>query len=208
MVRATCFAILLALMYVLAASGQQPPQGSSQEAQPDFSLLVWGYFDVETLTDFTRRVQGYVSLRERLQVGLPPLQVTSDANEIIRVESLLARRIRRARPSSRRRGIFSGSMERQVRKFLRDRVDASTLAAISEDSPGEFDLDVNGMYPRDKPLATMPPNLLLLLPDLGADMEYRFVGRHLVVRDVRANIIVDYIPRAIGVMLGTRPSTQ
>jgi len=32
---------------------------------------------------------------------------------------------------------------------------------------------------------------------LPKDVEYRFVGRHLMLRDVDANIIVDYIFNAI-----------
>jgi hypothetical protein len=43
----------------------------------------------------------------------------------------------------------------------------------------------------------MPPQLLLLLPDLPPDLQYRFVGRHLILYDGRANIIVDEIPYAI-----------
>jgi hypothetical protein len=43
----------------------------------------------------------------------------------------------------------------------------------------------------------MPPNILLRLPELPKDMEYRFVGRHLILRDVRANMIIDEIPYAI-----------
>ena len=43
----------------------------------------------------------------------------------------------------------------------------------------------------------MPPKILLLLPDLPRDVEYRFVGRHLILYDVRANMIVDDIQYAL-----------
>ena len=39
-----------------------------------------------------------------------------------------------------------------------------------EDGPGEFDVDVNDTYSKKRPLATMPPKLLLLLPDLPPDL--------------------------------------
>jgi hypothetical protein len=68
---------------------------------------------------------------------------------------------------------------------------------IMDDSPLEFDVDVNDTYSKERPLATMPPNILLTLPDLPRDIEYRFVGRRLILRDVRANIIIDEIPRAL-----------
>ena len=39
----------------------------------------------------------------------------------------------------------------------------------------------------------MPPKLLLRLPRLPEEVEYRFLGRHLILRDVGANVIVDFI---------------
>jgi hypothetical protein len=38
---------------------------------------------------------------------------------------------------------------------------------------------------------------LALLPDLPDGVEYRFVGTHLILRDARANLIIDHIPNAI-----------
>jgi hypothetical protein len=43
----------------------------------------------------------------------------------------------------------------------------------------------------------MPPNVLAALPKLPADLEYRFLGRHLVLVDTRASVIIDRIPYAI-----------
>ena len=50
---------------------------------------------------------------------------------------------------------------------------------------------------RSEPLATTPANLLANLPQLPMDVEYRIVGRHLLLRDVDANIIVDFIYNAL-----------
>ena len=58
-------------------------------------------------------------------------------------------------------------------------------------------LVVNAIYPDGPPLSTVPPTLLLRLPTLPATLDYRFVGKALVLRDVRANIIVDFIPNAL-----------
>jgi hypothetical protein len=65
--------------------------------------------------------------------------------------------------------------------------------------PIAVELKVNTTYPSDSnvPLSTMPPNLLAVLPQLPMDVEYRVVGRHLILRDVDANIIVDFIYNAI-----------
>jgi hypothetical protein len=189
---------LLAIGLVLAvplAAGAQTP-ANPDPAQPDFRMIVQGTFDAETLAEFRRRVEDYDALRRRLEVGLPPLVVTTDADEIETFEHRLADRIRHAR-GSRRGQIFADSMEGQVKRMLSARADQATIAAIMEDGPGEVDIDVNETYKKKHPLATMPPNLLLILPDLPKDLEYRFIGRHLVIRDVRANIVVDEIRYAI-----------
>ena len=54
--------------------------------------------------------------------------------------------------------------------------------------------DVNAAYPDGLPLQSMPPSLLLNLPQLSKELEYRFVGRELILRDAPANLIVDVIP--------------
>jgi hypothetical protein len=186
------FAGLVAMS--VAASAQVPSDPTLRE--PDFTVVVQGTFDPETLAEFNRRVHDYDSMRRRLEVGLPPLVVTTDADEIETFEHRLRERIRNAR-GSRRGQIFTHAMEGQVKRMMVARVDATTLAAIMEDGPGEFDVDINDSYPKKHSLATMPPNLLLTLPDLPKDLEYRFVGRHLIIRDARANLVVDEMPYAI-----------
>jgi hypothetical protein len=191
---------VLALVFLAGVAGAQAQQEGQAPlaggAEPDFRLVVLGHFDADTLATFKRRAQEYATLRSRLEAGLPPLVVTTDADEIERFERKLSQRIRDAR-RSRRGQVFLPAMERQVKRLLRTQADAGTIALLQDDSPPEFDVDVNETYIRETSLATMPPNILLLLPDLPPDMEYRFVGRHLILRDVRANLIIDEIPRAL-----------
>jgi len=65
------------------------------------------------------------------------------------------------------------------------------------ESPARVDLVVNGKYPPNAPLSTVPPSVLLSLPKLPQGMEYRFVGRHLILFDSKANLIVDVLRNAI-----------
>jgi hypothetical protein len=58
-------------------------------------------------------------------------------------------------------------------------------------------LKVNSRYPDSSPLPTVPPNLLVRLPQLPEELEYRIVKKDLILRDVNANLIVDFIPNAI-----------
>ena len=185
----------VACLAVAPAAGAQTP-ANPDPTKPDFSMIVQGTFDAETTAEFIRRVQDYDALRARLEVGLPPLVVTTDADEIESFEHRLADRLRHAR-GKRRGQLFTPTMEGQLKRMLAARADAATIAALMEDGPGEFDVDVNDTYAKKHSLATMPPNLLLILPDLPKDLEYRFVGRHLILRDARANMIIDEIPYAI-----------
>ena len=58
-------------------------------------------------------------------------------------------------------------------------------------------MKVNAIYPPDAPLPTTPPQVLMNLPKLPEQLEYRIVGKNLIIRDVEANIIVDFVPNAI-----------
>jgi hypothetical protein len=69
--------------------------------------------------------------------------------------------------------------------------------AILVEVPVKVPPAINTDYPTTLPLATVPPNLLLKLPTLPEELEYRFLGRHLILRDVRANLIVDFIPDVV-----------
>ena len=200
MLRKTLSASLLLVLPVLA-SAQSSTTGAQIPAtpdltKPDFTIVVEGTFDPETVVEFKRRIDDYAALRARLEYGLPPLVVTPNPDEIEDFEHRLAERIADAR-GSRRGQIFIPTMEGQLKRMLERQVDPGTLALIMDDGPGEIDVDINETYSKKNPLATMPPKLLLLLPDLPRDLEYRFVGRHFVLRDVRANIVIDEIPFAI-----------
>ena len=188
------WAIGLCLSIPLTAMAQLP--ANPDPDQPDFRVVVQGTFDPETLAEFNRRVQDYAALRTRLEAGLPPLVITTNADDIEAFEHRLAERIRHAR-GSRRGQVFIPAMEGQVKRMMTARAAPITVNAIMDDNPGEFDVDVNETYKKKYALGTMPPKLLLLLPDLARDLQYRFVGRHLILYDARANLIVDEIPYAL-----------
>ena len=56
---------------------------------------------------------------------------------------------------------------------------------------------LNDVYPDGAPFATMPPLLLLQLPPLPAGLEYRFLGNAVILLDVDANLVVDFVPNAL-----------
>ena len=47
------------------------------------------------------------------------------------------------------------------------------------------------------PLTSVPPQVLQTLPKLTEDLEYRFIGDALILLDVHAHVIVDFIEDAM-----------
>jgi hypothetical protein len=188
-------ASLAAVLMVLFTSISYPqtPTTTRDPGAPDFRVEAWGYI----VADFSTRVWTYFELRSKLEKGLPPLTVTDDPAEIRNAELALAKQIRVARAGAKQGEIFTSAISVEFRKVLLLEMNANIWATIMDENPGDFSHDINDTYPTRKPLSTMPFNILVGLPRLPEDIEYRFVGRHLILHDTRANVILDRIPCAI-----------
>ena len=71
------------------------------------------------------------------------------------------------------------------------------LAIVEEENTVHIPARVNADYPAGASMPLMPTCLLAALPPLPPELEYRFVGRDLILWDVHAGLIVDFVPRAI-----------
>ncbi len=189
--RVACTWTVLMMLWASTGSAQSPEQHAAADV-PDFRVTVVGYI----LEDFQARVGSYLALRQTLEAGLPPLVVTDDPADILHAERALARRIRAAR-APRPGQLFTRDIRAEFRRVLRLEITADTVESITGENPGEFSHDINGTYPKDRALATTPPDILTLLPPLPGDINYRFLGRMLVLHDTRANVILDRIPCAL-----------
>ena len=186
--------LAIAFLVLFSSVGApQTPTMSQDRGTPDFRVQVWG----SIMADFTARVWSYSELRSKLEKGLPPLTVTDDPAEIRGAVHALAKRIRVARAGAQEGEIFTPTISVEFRRILLLEMNANTWAAIMDDNPGEFSNQINGTYPEERPLSTVPPNVLAVLPRLPDDIQYRFVGRHLILLDTRASVILDRIPYAI-----------
>ena len=185
-------ATVLMVLFASVCYPQTPTTTRDREA-PDFRVEAWGYI----VADFSTRVWTYFELRSTLEKGLPALTVTDDPAEIRSAELALAQKIRVARAGAKQGEIFTPAISVEFRKVLLLEMNANIWATIMDENPGEFSYDINDTYPKRKPLSTMPFDILVRLPRLPEDIEYRFVGRHLILHDTRANVILDRIPCAI-----------
>jgi hypothetical protein len=158
-----------------------------------------------SLAKFQAAVDEYVTLHRLLEAPLPTQQVTSDPEQIRRATDALAAAIRAARPNARQGDVFTKHggllMRARVHAALdRNAYDATILlAAMRNDTEGEAPPPaINGSFPWDAGNA-MWPLMLAELPPLPDELEYRFVGRDLVLLDVHANLIVDILPAVLPV---------
>jgi hypothetical protein len=66
-----------------------------------------------------------------------------------------------------------------------------------DENPTGLNIAVNERYPDEVPLSTMPPEVLEFLPKMPEELEFRFVGRDLIIMDPHAHLIVDFVRNAI-----------
>ena len=113
----------------------------------------------------------------------------------------MANKVRVARAGVKQGDIFSplvaGYVRKQIAETLAGPHGADIKASLRRAEPVDIQLQVNQSYPGNVPLQSTPPSLLLSLPELPKGLEYRLLGRELVLRDADANIVVDYLPNAL-----------
>lgn len=157
--------------------------------------------DARALEAMLQRVHEYVALHKKLEDRLPKLSDEASPGEIDRHQRALARLVQKARRGAKPGDIFALE-SRAVIKRLLARVfggadGAALRASIMDENPGTVKVTVNGRYPDTVPLSTVPPQVLQGLPNLPEEMEFRFIGNHLILMDVHAHIILDLIENAL-----------
>jgi hypothetical protein len=156
------------------------------------------------LEDFGERVDRYMDIRKRAAKDAPPLKETDDPARIEAAQDSRAALIRAVRADAKPGDIFTAEIRHRFRLLLapdlegEDGRDAKRVLRDDAPAPGAVPLEVNARYPEGAPLPTVPATLLMNLPQLPEGLEYRIIGKDLVLLDSDANLIVDYIRNAIG----------
>jgi hypothetical protein len=155
----------------------------------------------QALVDFGERIRTYVQIHRAAAEAAPPLRVTTASGEIRQAIDALALGIRLRRIGAKQGDIFTPAVAALIRDAVREGCHgqyAELLALVNEELesplPGPV---IHTRWPEGVPLPTMPPDLLAALPRLPPELEYRFINRDLVLIDIDANLIVDFVPDAI-----------
>ena len=157
--------------------------------------------DAAIILDFTKRVNEYLKIHKKIAAAVHNLKSTDSQEAIVRHERELADGIRAARVGARQGEIFTPEISGVFRRLLvavtKGPPGKKVQSSLKQEEPAKLELAVNRAYPSDQPLQSTPPTLLANFPVLPKEVEYRIVGPHLILRDVDANLIIDFVLNAI-----------
>jgi hypothetical protein len=152
---------------------------------------------------FNRRIDGYLAVRSQVEQVVTGPRVSSDRQEILKAADALAEAIQTARAAAKQGDIFSPSIAADFRRQIRAVLTRQGRGAADLFADGAPDLRrpqgqsiVNGRFDWELD-AVMPPALIECLPPLPDELQYRFVGRDLMLIDIVAGLVVDVLPRAL-----------
>ena len=156
--------------------------------------------DAAIVKDFYARVSNYLDLRKK-EAGSSP-KPTNSAVKLAESKNAMAEKTQTARAEAKQGDIFTPEIAAYFRKrisaTLAGQQGAKIRSSLRHAEPlRNIDLHVNQKYPDGLPFQSVPPTLLLNLPRLQKELEYRIVGRDLALHDIATNIIVDFIPGAV-----------
>ena len=153
---------------------------------------------------FTEAVEAYAGVRRRFDRGFPPEWMPDEMEGSEMVAAELAAMLRDTRPNARVGDFFeptvAGAFRYRIATALRE--EDYDLAAVSgaddegSDLPEPRRLAVNRPLPWGVGGDTWPA-AVRALPPLPRELEYRFVGRDLILLDTRANLVVDILELAL-----------
>jgi len=156
--------------------------------------------DAQALAGFLDRVNEYVKVHQKLEAALPHLPKEATPQQIDKNQRALGALIQDARRTAKQGDIFTPEsqvvMKRLLARVFGGPDGAALKASIMDENPGVPKIVVNERYPDTVPLSTIPPQVLQGMPKLPEEMEFRFIGNTLVLMDVHAHLIADYVPDA------------
>ena len=157
--------------------------------------------DAAAIADFHKRVTEYAELHEKLEKTLTPLPQKPTPEQVTEHQRALERLLVRARADAKAGDIFTAPIRayfrRQIARVLEGPAGQAVLDSILDEDTRAVRPRVNSRYPPNIPVSNVPPQILLVLPRLPDQLEYRFIGERLVLLDVHSYTIVDYIDRAL-----------
>lgn len=162
----------------------------------------YAVFDADTAVNtYHERVESYAALHRRLAPP-PPAMASTDPLSKLLSRRYLAAAVRGARRSAQQGDIFTPEIATLFRWMLTDAIGEldgeQFLATLNagEQLPRGMHPTVNEPYTM-LPVHRLPSEIRLGLPPIPAELDYRIAGHDLLLWDIYAGIVVDFVPNAI-----------
>src|ERR1051326_2538537 len=155
--------------------------------------------DTAPVKDFQTRIGKYLEIHKTTGIVNKP---TDSPNKLADQKQQAEEKIRESRPAAKQGDIFAPQIgayfKKQIAATLQSPDGAKVRASLRRAEPlPNIHLEVNQKYPQNLPLQSTPPTLLLNLPRLPNELQYRIVGSTLVLYDTASNLIADFLPDAV-----------
>jgi hypothetical protein len=155
--------------------------------------------DAAAIADFAKRVSAYAAFEKKLDATLGEPAQGSPPQAYLDHQRALAKLLQKERAGARPGDLCPKPMREIVRKLIASvfRAPGGTQVrkSILDENPGNMVLRINSEYPDDAPFATVPPQILEGLPRLPDILEYRFIGKRLLLIDSHARVVADIVER-------------
>jgi hypothetical protein len=179
---------LLLLLILMTAPGQAADGTQMDQTVP------------AEFVDFTNH---YAALQRMAITLLGPPLMWPDAEPMLRQQRRFANAMREARPIARAGDVFTPAVSRYFRTRIRAIVWETGLdVATAFEAPDDDEVVIVPVPCVAEPIPwnagpVMWPSMLAGLPELPGELEYRFLGRDLLIIDVLANLVVDVLHDAL-----------
>ena len=180
------FAIVLGTAGLTLLSSGFPAAGKGQE---------------ETFEQLQKKISQYESLKKKAGRGFPKPGKDASPEQINTYRQELRSRVAAARAGAKPGEILSPAIF-DLMAAVRSETEgadghANKDAILGDGNPVEegagFKPSVNATYPAEAPRSTVPPDVLARLPELPENLEFRFVGRTLILYDADIDLILDFV---------------
>jgi hypothetical protein len=157
--------------------------------------------DAQALQDFNNRIQQYMKIHHQADVRVPHIKPTHSAKKILDRRHAFAAEIIKERGEKGEGNIFTSEIDAYFDRLIHSAYQANTAgieATLECICPvHEEGLKPNDGYPEGAELTPMPATILLHVPELPPELEYRIINKDLIIRDREANLIVDILRNAV-----------
>jgi len=155
--------------------------------------------DSSAVKEFQGRIDSYLSAKKKQDIAKKP---TDSPGKLAQEKQQTTEKTQAARPEAQRGDIFTpvvaAYFKQQIESTLRGPGGNKIRTSLRHAEPlPNVQLKVNAKYPRNLPLQSTPPTLLMNLPPLPKELQYRIVGSTLVLYDMSSGLVVDFIPGAV-----------